>query len=182
VIVGPDDVAWITDGGLNAIVRVEPRTEAVEVFPLPADRPDANLNTAAFDARGAGLFTGQNGVYGRLDPGSGEMAVFDAPRGRGPYGITTTPDGEIYFVSLAGSYLASVDLESGRRRSSSHRRQIKARAESGRTLRAGCGSASGTRARSEATTPLPASGGSGLCPVTTRGLTPSTSTSATRYG
>jgi virginiamycin B lyase len=113
VIVGPDDAAWITDGGLNAIVRVEPRTEAVEVFPLPADRPDANLNTAAFDARGQLWFTGQNGVYGRLDPGSGEMAVFDAPRGRGPYGITATPDGEIYFVSLAGSYLAKVDLESG---------------------------------------------------------------------
>jgi virginiamycin B lyase len=113
VIVGPDDAAWITDGGLNAIVRVEPRTEAVEVFPLPADRPDANLNTAAFDARGQLWFTGQNGVYGRLDPGSGEMAVFDAPQGRGPYGITATPDGEIYFVSLGGSYLARVDLESG---------------------------------------------------------------------
>jgi virginiamycin B lyase len=113
VIVGPDDAAWITDGGLNAIVRVEPRTEAVEVFPLPADRPDANLNTAAFDARGQLWFTGQNGVYGRLDPRSGEMAVFDAPQGRGPYGITATPDGEIYFVSLAGSYLARVDLESG---------------------------------------------------------------------
>ena len=113
VIVGPDDAAWITDGGLNAIVRVEPRTEVVEVFPLPADRPDANLNTAAFDARGQLWFTGQNGVYGRLDPGSGEMAVFDAPRGRGPYGITATPDGEIYFVSLAGGYLAKVDLESG---------------------------------------------------------------------
>ncbi len=113
VIVGPDDAAWITDGGLNAIVRVEPRTEAVEVFPLPADRPDANLNTATFDARGQLWFTGQNGVYGRLDPRSGEMAVFDAPQGRGPYGITATPDGEIYFVSLAGSYLARVDLESG---------------------------------------------------------------------
>lgn len=111
VIVGPDGAPWVTDGGLNAIVRLDPATDEVETFPLPPDRPDANLNTAAFDGDGTLWFTGQNGVYGRLDPASGELAVFDAPRGRGPYGITTTPDGEIYFVSLAGSYLAHVDVE-----------------------------------------------------------------------
>jgi virginiamycin B lyase len=38
-------------------------------------------------------FTGQSGVYGRLDPASGKMEVFDAPKGRGPYGIHSTPDG-----------------------------------------------------------------------------------------
>jgi virginiamycin B lyase len=111
VIVGPDGAPWITDGGLNAIVRVDPATEAVDVFPLPADRADANLNTAAFDRRGRIWFTGQDGVYGRLDPATGRMAVFDAPRGPGPYGIDATADGEIYFVSLAGNYLAHVDLD-----------------------------------------------------------------------
>ncbi|HET6728017.1 MAG TPA: hypothetical protein VFG96_01270 [Jiangellaceae bacterium] len=111
VIVGPDGAPWITDGGLNAIVRVDPTTDAVEVFPLPDDRPDANLNTAAFDGRGRIWFTGQNGVYGRLDPTTGRTAVFNAPRGRGPYGIDAISDGEIYFVSLAGSYLAHVDLD-----------------------------------------------------------------------
>jgi virginiamycin B lyase len=110
VIVGPDGAPWITDGGLNAIVRVDPATDEVEVFRLPDNRPDANLNTAAFDGRGRLWFTGQNGVYGRLDPRTGDMAVFDAPRGRGPYGIAATPDGEVYFVSLAGSYLAHIDL------------------------------------------------------------------------
>ena len=110
VIVGPDGDAWVTDSGLNAIVRVDPDTDQVVVFRLPPGRADANLNTAAFDRTGRLWFTGQNGVYGRLDPGSGELAVFDAPRGRGPYGITATPDGEIWFVSLAGSYLAQVDL------------------------------------------------------------------------
>ena len=113
VIVGPDGAPWITDGGLNAIVRVDPETEAVEVFPLPADRPNANLNTASFDGDGVLWFTGQNGVYGRLDPAVGEVEVFDAPRGRGPYGITTTPDGEIYYASLAGSHIASINRETG---------------------------------------------------------------------
>src|SRR5262252_9971018 len=36
VIVGPDGAAWITDGGQNAIVRVDAKTRAVKVFPLPA--------------------------------------------------------------------------------------------------------------------------------------------------
>jgi virginiamycin B lyase len=111
VIVGPDGAAWITDSGLNAIVRVDPATEAVEVFPLPAGGGYANLNTAAFDGSGELWFTGQNGVYGRLDPVTGEIAVFDAPGGRGPYGIDSTPEGDIYFVSLAGSYLARVDRQ-----------------------------------------------------------------------
>jgi virginiamycin B lyase len=113
VIVGPDDAPWITDGGLNAIVRVDPETREVTVYPLPADRPGANLNTAAFDGRGVLWFTGQSGVYGQLDPETGEMVVYDAPRGRGPYGITSTPSGEVYYSSLAGSYIARIDIETG---------------------------------------------------------------------
>jgi len=114
VIVGPDGAPWVTDGGLNAIVRVDPRTFERAAYPLPDDRPDANLNTAAFDADGILWFTGQSGVYGRLDPATGEMQVFDAPRGAGPYGITTTPSGEIWYASLAGDHIAEIDSVSGR--------------------------------------------------------------------
>jgi virginiamycin B lyase len=99
--------------GLNAIVRVDPETEAVQAFPLPGDSGYANLNTAAFDGQGILWFTGQSGVYGRLDPGAGSVEVFPAPRGRGPYGITTTPGGEIYYASLAGSHIARIDTQSG---------------------------------------------------------------------
>ena len=113
VIVGPDGAAWVTDSGLNAIVRVDPATSEVKRFPLPPTRPGANLNTAAFDRRGILWFTGQSGVYGRLDPADGAMDVFDAPRGRGPYGITATPDGTVWYVSLAGNYLARVDPVTG---------------------------------------------------------------------
>jgi virginiamycin B lyase len=112
VIVGPGGDAWVTDGGLNAIVRVDDRTHRVRVFRLPADRPDANLNTAAFSGRIL-WFTGQSGIYGRLDTRSGRMRVFDAPRGGGPYGIDATPSGDVYFASLAGSYLGRID-RSGR--------------------------------------------------------------------
>lgn len=113
VIVGPDGAPWITDGGLNAIVRVDPKTRAVKSWPLPAQTGYANLNTATFDRRGRIWFTGQRGFYGRLDPKSGEMRVWEAPRGRGPYGIATTPAGDVYYASLAGSHIARVDLDTG---------------------------------------------------------------------
>ena len=111
VIVGPHGAPWVTDSGLNAIVRVDPNTDEVTAYPLPDDRPNANLNTAAFDALGRLWFTGQNGIYGLLVPETGEMTVFDAPRGGGPYGIDATPAGDVYYVSLAGSYLGQVALD-----------------------------------------------------------------------
>ena len=113
VIVGPDGAPWITDGGLNAIVRVDPETEEVKVFPLPENTGYANLNTATFDQKGVLWFTGQSGIYGRLDPASGKMEVFNAPRGVGPYGISTTPEGSVYFASLAGGYVAHINLNTG---------------------------------------------------------------------
>lgn len=112
VIVGPDGAPWVTDSGLNAIVRVDPRTREVKRYPL-AGRSYTNLNTAAFDGRGVLWFTGQNGVYGSVDPKTGAVKVYDAPKGRGPYGIAATPNGSIYYVSLAGSHLARVDTRTG---------------------------------------------------------------------
>jgi len=116
VIVGPDRAAWVTDGGLNAIVRVDHRSLSVRRFGLPRDRTAANLNTATFDDQGRLWFTGQAGIYGRLDPRSGRMRVFDAPRGPGPYGIATTPEGDVWYASLAGSHVAQIDTGSGRAR------------------------------------------------------------------
>ena len=113
VIVGPDGAPWLTEGGTNAIVRVDPETRQVKRWPLPEARGYVNLNTPTFDRRGRIWFTGQSGVYGRLDPGTGEMRVWDAPRGRGPYGIATTPEGAVYYASLAGSHIARVDLDTG---------------------------------------------------------------------
>jgi virginiamycin B lyase len=113
VIVGPDGAPWFTDGGRNAIVRLDAKTKDVKVWALPRDRKDAELNTAAFDRKGRIWFTGQAGIYGRLEPTSGEMKIWDAPMGSGPYGMTATPHGDIWFVSFAKGYLASVDLETG---------------------------------------------------------------------
>ena len=113
VIVGPDRAAWITEGGQNAIARFDPETKAVKLFPLPNEFPGANLNTATFDRKGILWFTGQSGVYGRVDPATGKVEAWKAPKGYGPYGITTTPGGEVWYASLAGDHIAKIDPVSG---------------------------------------------------------------------
>ncbi|HXW65757.1 MAG TPA: lyase [Burkholderiaceae bacterium] len=113
VIIGPDGAPWITDGGLNAIVRVDPKTKQVRRWPLPSEATGANLNTAAFDSAGQLWFTGQSGWYGRFDPVTEQVRVWKAPRGFGPYGITCTSAGQIYYASLAGNYIARIDTATG---------------------------------------------------------------------
>lgn len=113
VIIGPDNAVWVTDSGLNAIVRVDPGSRSVRTWALPTEAADANLNTLTFDQRGRVWFTGQSGFYGRLEPATGMMKVWKAPRGVGPYGITTTPAGEVYYASLAGNHIAHINLATG---------------------------------------------------------------------
>ena len=114
VILDADGSPWLTDSGQNAILRVDPKTRAVRSWPLPEGTAYANLNTAIFDKAGIHWFTGQSGYYGRLDPRSGDLKVFDAPKGRGPYGIHVTPDSTVYYASLAGSHIARIDAASGK--------------------------------------------------------------------
>jgi virginiamycin B lyase len=113
VITGPDRAAWLTDGGLGAIVRVGWPDRDVRAFALPAGTPYANLNTATFDPDGVLWYTGQSGVVGSVDPRNGRVTVKDAPRGRGPYGICTTPSGDVWWCSLAGSFIARLDRRTG---------------------------------------------------------------------
>jgi virginiamycin B lyase len=113
VIQGPDKAAWLTDGGQNAIVRVTWPDRVKTVYPLPAGSSNANLNTCAFDGDGDLWFTGQSGVYGKVAVKSGQVTVHAAPRGRGAYGICSTPSGDVWFCSLASSYIARVNRRTG---------------------------------------------------------------------
>jgi virginiamycin B lyase len=113
VVVGPDGAAWVTEGGQNAIARVDPASHAVKLFPLPREFSGANLNTPAVDKNGVVWFTGQSGVYGRVDPKTGKVDAWTSPKGRGPYGMTTTPAGEVWYASLAGDHIARIDAATG---------------------------------------------------------------------
>ena len=113
VIQGPDHAAWLTDGGQNAIVRVGWPDRKVRAFPLPEGTPYANLNTATFDGDGDLWFTGQSGFVGKVQTKTGEVSVKRSPRGTGPYGICATPKGDVWYCSLAGSFIAKIDRASG---------------------------------------------------------------------
>ena len=52
-------------------------------------------------------------VVGKVDVRSGTVTVKDAPGGRGPYGICATPAGEVWYCSLAGSFIARIDRRTG---------------------------------------------------------------------
>lgn len=109
VISGPDGAAWVTDPGLDALVRVEPGTFQVTTYPMPAAARGTGLHTGVFDHDGVLWFTGQTGFVGRLDPATRAIQVFRAPRGAGPYGITVTPSNDVFVASLQESYLGAVD-------------------------------------------------------------------------
>lgn len=113
VVVGPDGAAWVTEGGQNAIARVDAKDHRVQLWKLNGGPDNASLNTPVFDKSGTLWFTGQGGALGRFDPRTETMQVWDAPRGYGPYGIALTPQGTVWYVSLAGNYLAQIDLASG---------------------------------------------------------------------
>jgi virginiamycin B lyase len=113
VILGPDKRLWITDEFQKAIVQVDPKTHEIKKFPIPIHIRYNLLNTATFDKSGVMWFTDRIGYYGKLDPSEGKIHYWAAPRGPGPYGITTTPDGSVYFNSWFGNYTAKIDLKTG---------------------------------------------------------------------
>jgi virginiamycin B lyase len=85
----------------------------VRKFALPYAPPYANLNTCAFDGEGDLWFTGQAGIYGKVAVKTGQVTTWDAPKGRGPYGICATPSGRHLVVLARGSYIARVDRATG---------------------------------------------------------------------
>ena len=79
---------------------------------MPEEAGYANLNTAAFDRAGVLVV---HWPSRHLWPPRARRGVCASGRIRtaGPYGITTTPDGRIFYASLAGSHIAEIDMATG---------------------------------------------------------------------
>ncbi len=135
VIVGPDGAAWITDGGLNAIVRVDPATDEVRAFPLPVGPRGRQPQHGGLRPRRASSGSPASPASTAASTRRPARCASSTPReGRGPYGITATPDGDVWYASLAGSHIARIDPATGEATiDRATDRQARARAASGRT-------------------------------------------------
>ncbi len=121
VHVGKDGSAWLTDTGQNAIARVNVATGEVKLYPVPQDLGFPNIGSFVIDNEGTVWFAGtgpngpgeNKGVYGRLNPTTGEVNIWKPPEGRGASGIAATKDGDVWFISVGSSYIARIDKETG---------------------------------------------------------------------
>ena len=184
IIQSKDGKAWITDGGQNAIVSYDPKTEKVTVYKLPEETGGyTNLNTPTEDGDGNIWFTGQNGWHGKVDVKTGKVSAWKSPKGRGSYGMTTTPDGNVWFVSFANSYLGQVDRATGNVKVIEPPSRTRACAAYGATARAISGCRSGTAVRFRTIRRRPESGSAFRFQATSAPLsTPSMSTTGTSSG
>ncbi len=138
VIVGPDGAAWVTDGGQNAIVRVDALTHALKVWPLP-DSGNVDLNTLTFDHQGKVWFTGQNGYYGRLDPASSRSSCGRRPGAAVPMASRPRPPARCITRRWPATTSRTSTLRPAPQRSSSRRPRGRGRAACGPIRAAVCG-------------------------------------------
>ena len=111
VVMGPEGDLWICDES-NTIRRFNRSTKVItnyQLKPFSIGLGYGNLNTPTFDRDGILWITVQNGFYASLDPKTGAIQVYPAPGGFGPYGITTTPAGEVWYTSLAQAHIARIN-------------------------------------------------------------------------
>ena len=108
----PDGAPWVTDGGLNAIVRVDPESFEVTHIHCRKGSGYTNLNTAAFDARASSGSPASPASTAGWTPPLAHCA-YSTRRAAAPYGIASTPAGDIYYASLAGSHIARIDTATG---------------------------------------------------------------------
>ena len=113
VLIGPDGAPWVTEGGQNAIAASIPGIIVSPCFACPKRKPTPTSTLpCSTEAEFAGLLASPASMAGSTLK-SADMRVFKAPRGHGPYGITVTPKGDVWYASLAGNHIARIDLATG---------------------------------------------------------------------
>ena len=113
VIAGPDGAAWITEGGQNAIARVDPKSrdgEAVSAAEGLRERQPQHRDLR--QERHALVHRAERRLRPRRS-GERQGRGLEGAEGLGPYGITTTPSGEVWYASLAGDHIARIDTATG---------------------------------------------------------------------
>src|SRR5207253_2367575 len=104
---------WVLAILFATLLAAPSGAQQVKTYAVPKG---AHPHDVAADPRPGGpvWYTAQQqGALGRPDPATGAVQVWDAPRGRGTYGIAVTPSGDIWYASLAGNHIARIDRKTG---------------------------------------------------------------------
>jgi virginiamycin B lyase len=90
-------VPFFCELGTNKMGRIDPTTMAITEYKLPEGARPRRLAIAADNTIFFTDFKGGN--LGRLDPVTGAVKMWPSPGGHdsGPYGITITPDGMVWY-------------------------------------------------------------------------------------
>jgi virginiamycin B lyase len=102
---------YALDPALNVIHEITPATEDVTRHPMPGGL-NADLTGAVCTSSNQLIFTGYNGVLGKLDTLTGQIMLAEAQGGRGPSQIVLAPSGSVWFASYASNQIVRVDAVS----------------------------------------------------------------------
>jgi streptogramin lyase len=118
ITAGPDGNLWFTEGDANKIGEINPATHAIAEFPVPTASagltgitagPDGNL---WFTEQGGSK---QAGKIGEINQATHAVTEFPIPTSNkktspDPYGITTGPDGNLWFADRNNDSIGVVAL------------------------------------------------------------------------
>jgi virginiamycin B lyase len=97
IAINSKGVPFFCEFGTNKIAKIDPQSMAITEFKLPEGARPRRL---AIDAEDRIYFTDyQGGNLGRLDPATRAVKMWPSPGGAnsGPYGITITPDQQVWY-------------------------------------------------------------------------------------
>ncbi len=102
ITAGPDGNLWFTESAANAIGMFNPVTHAISEFPLPTSHAGIADITAGSD--GNLWFTEQTAnQIGKINPTTHVITQYSIGNALAPSGITTGPNGKIWFVCSSGT-------------------------------------------------------------------------------
>ena len=114
VVVGPDGAAWVTEGGQNAIARVDAATKAVKLFPLPKEfalRQPQHADDR--QQRRRLVHRPERRLWPRRSRRPARSMHGRRRRAAGPTASPPRPSGDVWYASLAGDHIAKVDTTTG---------------------------------------------------------------------
>jgi len=114
--VGADGALWFTEQMVNKLGRLDPKTGAIQEYPLPSDK-NAGPHGLVADKDGNVWFTANFGGYiGKLDPHTGKVTEYKMPveKADDPHTAVFDAHGILWFTVQGGNMVGRLDPRSGK--------------------------------------------------------------------